>query len=521
MVLEAAGNTAGARAAAEQAAGLYERKGAAALAEKARSILGGRVQPVAPAPSEPPVVELDNACVRVGERVVAAIDREAWDEIDQLFAPDAVVESRRKIVGFTQNDLPSGDWSQVNRRILETGDVRLGLVVVAVRGERLALVRLKLGTADASPGAPHDEFLQLYGIDQDDRIALQIIFDVEDMDAALAELDAAHARFEEASRAALEAPDVELDNACVQMGNQLIAAVHREAWDEVVQLFAPNVSIESHRKIVGFPRATIPSVEWPDEMRRFLRSGMVRYHPEAVAVRGERLAVIRLKVGTADTSPGAPQDEMVQLLGLDEAGRIALEVSFDIEDIDAALAELDAEHARLEGLSPQTPRLENAASQAIERYSVHFAARDWDALAKVLADDIAIDDRRRVVNAGTRHGRDAEIVNLRATADAGFTSITSVTIATRGERLSLTRTAGHNRGSEEFLSDALGVLEIDSHNQITTIVIFDLDDFDAALAELDARYIAGEAAPYARTWSAITRAYARSIDTNSPRRRTG
>src|SRR5699024_4658778 len=31
------------------------------------------------------------------------------------------------------------------------------------------------------------------------------------------------------------------------------------------------------------------------------------------------------------------------------------------------------------------------------------------------------------------------------------------------------------------------------------------DDIDAAFTELDARYIAGEAAAYAQTWSAITR----------------
>ena len=70
-------------------------------------------------------------------------------------------------------------------------------MVIAVRGERLALGRLTLGTADESPGAPYDEFLQLYGIDEEGRIALQMWFDIEDMDAALAELDAAHARSEE------------------------------------------------------------------------------------------------------------------------------------------------------------------------------------------------------------------------------------------------------------------------------------------------------------------------------------
>ena len=45
---------------------------------------------------------------------------------------------------------------------------------------------------------------------------------------------------------------------------------------------------------------------------------------------------------------------------------------FDEADLDAALA-------RFEELHPQTRRLENAASQAHERFWACFAARDWDA----------------------------------------------------------------------------------------------------------------------------------------------
>ena len=37
---------------------------------------------------------------------------------------------------------------------------------------------------------------------------------------------------------------------------------------------------------------------------------------------------------------------------------------------------------------------------------------------------------------------------------------------------------------------------------------FDLDDIDAAFEELDARYIAGEAALHAGTWAIVTQAYA-------------
>ena len=53
---------------------------------------------------------------------------------------------------------------------------------------------------------------------------------------------------------------------------------------------------------------------------------------------------------------------------------------FDEADLDAALARFDQ-------LSRPAPRLENTASQVVERYSAYFAARDWDAMAEIVADD--------------------------------------------------------------------------------------------------------------------------------------
>ena len=85
------------------------------------------------------------------------------------------------------------------------------------------------------------------------------------------------------------------------------------------------------------------------------------------------------------------------------------------------------------------PRLENAATQVVEHYLAHFATRDWAAIAETLADDFYIDDRRRVVNAGIRIGRDAEVEDLQAAADVGLTLTMSGVIATRGDRLALTR----------------------------------------------------------------------------------
>ena len=103
-----------------------------------------------------------------------------------------------------------------------------------------------------------------------------------------------------------------------------------------------------------------------------------------------------MELGTADVSPGAPQDEMLQLFGLDEEGRIALQVWFDVEDIDAAIAELDAAHARLEEHIPSAARERRESSRrSVQRATLPKG--DWDEIAAMLADDVSVEDRRRVI----------------------------------------------------------------------------------------------------------------------------
>ena len=175
---------------------------------------------------------------------------------------------------------------------------------------------------------------------------------------------------------------------------------------------------------------------------------------------------------------------------------------FDEEDINAALE-------RFEELDHPALRLENAASQVCERLQASFAARDWDALMELLADDLHNEDRRRVVNRGIRHGRDAVMEDLRAVAEVGVTYLTAVVIATRGQRLVLIRgDAGNDKRPDALQWDVLQIAEIDADERIAAIVTFDLDNIDAAFAELDSRYAAGEAVAHAHTWSMIARGFA-------------
>ena len=72
------------------------------------------------------------------------------------------------------------------------------------------------------------------------------------------------------------------------------------------------------------------------------------------------------------------------------------------------------------------------------------------------------------------------------------------------------------RQPEAFLTELLGIVEINADERIVAIVSFDLDDFDAAFEELDARYLAGEAAAHAHTWSVIAGARAALIRRELP-----
>ncbi|MEB3981583.1 nuclear transport factor 2 family protein [Mycobacterium sp. 663a-19] len=498
-VLDAAGDTAGSRAAAERAADLYEQKGAAALAEKARQLLDEREPRPVPTPAASPTEELDNACVRVLRQMEAAFDREAWGEINDMFASNVSVESRRMIVGFAQEDVSPADWPRVARHLRERWAWQRN-AVIAIRGERLALTRIELGTDDASPGAPREEMLQLHGIDTEGRVALQIFFDIDDMDSAIAELDASQARLEEE-----QPPEPQLENECARVIRRGEAAIDRQTWDEFEQLFAPEGFIESRRKITGgFTRDDYSS----SEARRLAKNGALRIRNPVIAVRGERLALARLEISTADVSPGAPRDEMLALYALDEDGRIARQIIFDTDDMGPAMAELETTHARFEAEQPTVRRLANKASQAYELMRACFTSRDWDRIAQILADDIVSEDRRRTVNIGFRQGRDAAIADLRVNIDLGVRDLTATVIATRGDHLALMRLrAGHAQEPEAFHAEVLNIIETDADDRINASVTFDLEDIDVAFEELDARYLAGEAAAHAHTWSVVGRAY--------------
>ncbi|WP_416585331.1 BTAD domain-containing putative transcriptional regulator [Mycolicibacterium elephantis] len=624
-VLGAAGDVSGARAAAQEALELYERKGAAALAEKARSILGGGGRPVAEAQREPPPPELDNACVRALRRLDTAFDRRALDELEEQLAPRVTVESRRKVVGITRVDVPADEWVHAAMSFPAIGAVRHSHVVLAVRGDRLALTRFEFGTPDDSLGAPRDELLQLYGLDDNGRIALQVWFDTDDMGAAIAELDALHARFEQ------QPPRPRLENAATRVDDRLIGLYVDKRFDEVGALFAEDMLLDDRRQ--GLRNVT-PGREPMVENVRAIAAFDAEITKTTIALRGDRLCLSHMRFEKRAPGSDPFSVEALEITEVDTTGLMTVKIDFGPDDLDAAFAELDARYlngegapyaqtwsviarahtavierrelpattpgwvnidhrrgigvapggmtayirdainfeqnmrccietvhrldsggalltqvtkgasqegfdaewrvielmmvdgdcisraefydeddiesalARFDELSRPPQVVENTAARVLERLFESFADRDWVAMASLFANDFHGHDRRSVVKFDIREP-DALIESHRVGLEFGISAASPTTLAIRGERLALAHV--HYGVSDEqpgaFEVHVLHLVEVDSDERIVAIVAFDLDDIDAAIAELNERYAVGEAAPYAETWAVLTQAY--------------
>ena len=426
---------------------------------------------------QPRAPRLENAASQVGQRFMTYFATRDWDAYAEILSDDVWIEDRRQAVNAGIRQGRDAEIASM-RAIADVGVTRFTSTVIAIRGERLALCSYSV-----FDGWGGSTVLSVAEINAENQIAAGVAFDPEDLEAAFAELDARYL----AGEAAPHAPTWTAI-AKVQ------ATYNRH---EVPATTADCVNID-HRSGIAFA---------PGDVTAYIGATYdvapnVKGHLEAVHRLGN-LGVVVTEIVAGTSQEGFAFEWREVALFAFEGDMVSRFELFDETDLDAALARFDE-------LQPQAPRLENAASQVGERQLAHFAARDWSAMTELLAEDTSTDDRRRVVNAGNQHGRDADVATMRALADLGVAHIASTVIATRGERLALTlsRMSGRDQRPDAFYTEALSILEIDGDNRGAAKVVFDPDDIEAAIKELDARYLAGEAADYANTWSVIVETYA-------------
>jgi hypothetical protein len=430
----------------------------------------------------PQTPRLENAASQAYDRLQACFAARDWDAMAEMLASDAVNDDRRRVVGAGLREGHGAVIAEMSA-LAEIGVKRIASDSIATRGRHLVLSRSHAAGHDQRPDAFRTDVLNIVQIDADERIVALVIFDPEDFDAAIAELDT---RYLAGEGAAHSHPWLAITQACAALNRGEVPAT------------TPDFVDIDHRS--STPIGPGDLVAYLNEaVKDSLES---RVYVEAVHRITDRGAVItRTASGTSREGLEA-EWRMVDVFTV-EGDLLSHYEIFDEADLDAALA-------RFEELRPQPRRLENAASEVIERFLAHFPARKWDAMSEILADNSFTDDRRRLVGVGPRHDREVIIADWQAVADVGTKNVTATVIAARGDRLALChlRFSGPDLRPDAFRADVLGIVEINAENRIAVSLMFDLDDIDGALAELDARYIAGEAAAHSHTWSVIADAYA-------------
>ncbi len=317
--------------------------------------------------------QLGNLCTRVGDRLCELFARRDWEAFGTLFAPDFDGDDYRR--GFTSFDAdPVNSFSMIVE--LAGGLGRLELRPIAVRGDRLALSECWIFGDEQFVLEPG---LFLTEVDGDGRFVWMASYDVDAHDRAFADLDGRDV----AGESTATSPDVVPPNRAFLVFHSAVQALVTGDRESFADAHSHGLVSEDRRALMGhvYGRAEMLDdfVRRPDD-----------FELQMVAGRGDD---IELHHGWyRGTRVGSEWEfEVLGVAELGADGRIAENVTFDVDDLDAAYAELDRRFI----LKLQPDDREAAAVWGtVCRWNDGFNRRDSAVVEQVVADDMTYEDHR-------------------------------------------------------------------------------------------------------------------------------
>ncbi|HVE94626.1 MAG TPA: nuclear transport factor 2 family protein, partial [Acidimicrobiales bacterium] len=421
---------------------------------------------------------LENAATRAHARFAALFAQRDWAAAGENCSDNYVHDDRR--AGLRNTFHGRDEAMALARGVADIGVKEFVTTVVATRGDRSALLRMRLVGRDRRPDAFHTEVLTLVAVNRDERITDWITFDLEDSEAAFAELDVRYLAGEGAPHADILAP---------MFG--AMDVYNARDWQQAGLHVSAGISVVDHRP------ASMGAMTGSDEFLRALQVLVdlvpsMRVSCRAVHAVSEGAAVVQLSLN-GTTGEGSEVELSFNVVYVAVDRRLTIWEYFPEDQLDVALA-------RFAALGPVERGIENAATRAVDLWKPLFVERDWESLSRLIAEDILVEDRRHVMEYVSR-GRTDYLEQIRALGDIGVADVEFTVLATRGDRSVLLRSrfVGRDRRPDAFSTVVLQVIEADNEGRLNVCVQFDIDDEDAAFAELNARYLAGEGAAHANT----------------------
>ncbi|HJR24196.1 MAG TPA: nuclear transport factor 2 family protein [Acidimicrobiales bacterium] len=408
---------------------------------------------------------LANEAWRVSQRFTAAYNARDRAALESLHSPGYSYHDRRGAV--TNVDYYGEEAFRQFDFALALDEFHLERRLVATRGEHVVLVEEHARFRDGATGPAEIDCLTVFEIDGDGRALRNTCFEPTAMADALAELEARHAsgdRFRPRANLAWRA-----------------AVRQREAsdaadWDAFAATLAPSFEYVDRRRVMWVPPAADPHAIY----RQMFALDEWTFRRALLATRGEHLALVRTTVEFRDGEAGPSEVTTISVTEVGPDGLIVREAAFDVDQLDEAVAELDA---RWEAVQERVTG--NAAWRAVEALDAASDTADWDAFRALLHDDYRAIDRRSVVSNKVMAHETYEVLfsldEWRLHHDL---------VDTRGDELVLVRTTVWIRDGAAGPAEipVLTLFEIAPDGRILSETGFDVDDLDRATAALEARW---------------------------------
>ena len=422
-----------------------------------------------------------NAVSATGSRFMAAF---AAGDRDGLAA--LVHDEYREVDHSTGSEWGRDAALRSIERLLRSRDPRYYLEELATLGERHGLNRRRTSASGDTRGrwdvGPYEhEAIQVVEVAEDGRLRSQETFAADRLGDAIARLyemyGESHGDAAERARAEKIAYSVATWNGPTDL-------------DHLRTAYAPEGRNVDHRVLSTWDAGD------REEVIRHLRLQLETVpdfagrYDDVLALDDRGLAARMTFCGTARDSGGAMANSVCALFLFGDDGRVSYSELFESEQTEEALArcvELTA-GVPLASSAPARSSVPNLAQQATERTAACWRARDWDGFAHLAAAGFRFDDRRSFSHVVL--DVDAYVLFARALGDMASARLHIEYLATRGDRLCLTRhrfaVAAGDVGPSDL--EYSYVVEADDDGRVVCLVAFDSKDLDAAYAELDRRF---------------------------------
>jgi class 3 adenylate cyclase/ketosteroid isomerase-like protein len=433
-----------------------------------------------------------NAATAHADRVTAAI---AARDADALLALPA---DELEVVDHTTGTVYDRQgWLGTLRALLKARNPAVATEPLATLGDSLALGRISTSASGFvgrtfDVGAYEKEEIELIEVDAQGRRRRREVFTVARLGDAVARL------YERYADILPDGPARARAAATARSVAMMLGPFDPERY---APAFAAAIEVVDHRILGTWSAQGAEAFLRHFRALRELADDLVMREDEVLGLRSDALLMRRTHFGIDRAGGGAYERPflMLQLFGMD--GLATRAEYFDVEHDAEALVRFDELVTAL-----RVARFENAVTRWWDRVREAWDARDWEHVAAGHAPGFRLMDRRRMVRLDLDRG--AHLESLRHGFEMRSSRLsTEQLLATRGDRLALVRArlevADGDAGPSEI--DFLHVAAVDDHGDCVAAVAFDPDDLDAAYAELDDRYAAGEAARYAGTWETYRR----------------